>query len=150
MKMFEKFSPDAVKAMVFAVDEVYQLGSSYCGTEHLLIGLACVENAKPFQLLAKNGIKLENIRNEVCKVAGIDATNRKESNLMMAFEGQRFYSPRCLRVLCMFKDLESIHPEHLLLGIIKEADEIDKDGYAFRVLMNLGIDFDELKRELAI
>ncbi len=79
MKMFEKFSPDSVKAMVFAVDEAYQLGSGYCGTEHLLIGLACVENAKPSQLLAKNGIKLENIRNEVCKVAGIDAASRKES-----------------------------------------------------------------------
>ncbi len=69
---------------------------------------------------------------------------------MLAFEGQRYYSPRCERVLCMFKDLDSIHPEHLLLGIIKEADETDKDGYAYRVLTNLGLNLDDLRRELAI
>lgn len=48
----------------------------------------------------------------------------------------------------MFNDLESIHPEHLLLGIIKEADETDKDGNAYRALANLGINFDDMKREL--
>lgn len=150
MKMFQKFAPDAVKAMVFATDEAYQLGSSYCGTEHVLIGLACVENAKPAQTLAKNGVKLDDIRKEVCKVAGLDATSRRESNLLLAFEGPRFYSPRCLRVICMFDDLESIQPEQLLLGIIKEADEIDKDGYADRVLTNLGLNKDDLKRELTV
>lgn len=146
--MFEKFSEEAIKVTVHAIDEAYQLGSSYCGTEHLLVGLASVESTLPFKLLEKQGVTLKTIRAEIEKLTCKKNFERKTSNLLLAFEDKALYSPRLQRAFSYSKDLNAIKPEHLLSGIIQEAEEFDKDGHAYQVMMSLGVKIEDLKKEL--
>jgi ATP-dependent Clp protease ATP-binding subunit ClpC len=57
--------PGAERAMEFAIAEARQLGHSYVGTEHLLLGLLREERGVAVEVLAKFDLRLQDVRWEV-------------------------------------------------------------------------------------
>ena len=63
-------SPRLKKALQFAFRASHELGHSYVGPEHLLIGLAAVPDSIAGALLRKYGVTPEALRQKVVKVVG--------------------------------------------------------------------------------
>ncbi|MHA7680329.1 ATP-dependent Clp protease ATP-binding subunit [Cupriavidus sp. PET2-C1] len=63
-------SPRLKKAFQFAFQASHELGHSYVGPEHLLIGLAAVPESIAGALLKKYGVTPEGLRQKVVKVVG--------------------------------------------------------------------------------
>ncbi len=146
--MFEKFTEDAVLATMLAVEEAFQLGDEYVGTEHLLIGLVLPRSTNTCGLFEKRAVSVEQVRTKLAEIMQRQTTQRSNQNMLMAFERKRTYSPRLLRVLQLCNRSESVSARNLLSGIVQEAEENDTGGHAFRALKELEIDLAVLKSEL--
>ncbi len=66
------FTPNAKKALHFSLREALQLGHGHIGTEHILLGLFCVEKALSNQILTTLGVQPAEIRHRtVCSLQGM-------------------------------------------------------------------------------
>src|SRR5436305_14119634 len=65
-------TPRAKKVIEYAIEEARNLNHNYVGTEHLLLGLLCQEDGVAAQVLMNLGLKLEDVREEVMVVLGMD------------------------------------------------------------------------------
>lgn len=59
------FTPEAKKALEFAVREAVDLNAEYVGPEHLLLGIACGAGGSGSRVLADRGITCEAIRRQI-------------------------------------------------------------------------------------
>jgi len=64
------FRPAAKKVIEYAFDESRQLGHQYVGTEHLILGLLRESQDVAAQILTEQGLKLEDVRQEVLRLLG--------------------------------------------------------------------------------
>jgi dihydroneopterin aldolase len=140
--MFERFSERARKAMILAQEEAYRLRHNYIGTEHLLLGL----------LRQQEGVAAETLRS--LNVTLREAREQVESTVGHGEEGasqQVPFTPRSKKVLelalreSMHLGHNHIGTEHILLGLVRESE-----GVAARVLSNLDVDPDKVRREVMI
>jgi ATP-dependent Clp protease ATP-binding subunit ClpC len=69
-------TPRAKKVIEFAIAEARELGHSYVGTEHLLLGLIREQEGVASQVLMNFGLKLEQIRAEVLRILGPSLPDR--------------------------------------------------------------------------
>jgi len=137
---FEKFSEKAAQVFVTAQEEAKELGHSYVGTEHILLGLLKVGNSVASEILAGMGVTYSRAKSEIISMVGMG---------MRGFITSPQMTPRAKRVTELAYEeakmlgSEKILPEHLLLGIIREGE-----GIAIHVLSKLGIDLQILRREI--
>jgi ATP-dependent Clp protease ATP-binding subunit ClpC len=61
-------SPEVKRVLALAQDEAEQLGHSYTGTEHLLLGLLREDTATAAEVLRENGLTLPFLREEVVRL----------------------------------------------------------------------------------
>ncbi len=66
------FTPRAKKVLELAMEEASQLGHSYIGTEHLLLGLIKENEGIAAQVLLNLRVKLEDVRQQVLEFLGAD------------------------------------------------------------------------------
>ncbi|MHC4712158.1 MAG: ATP-dependent Clp protease ATP-binding subunit [Planctomycetota bacterium] len=66
------FTPRAKKVIELAFEEARALGHNYVGTEHLLLGLLRESEGVAAQVLVEQGLKLEDVREEVLRLLGHD------------------------------------------------------------------------------
>jgi len=66
------FTPRAKKVIELAFEEARALGHNYVGTEHLLLGLLRESEGVAAQVLVEQGLKLEEVREEVLRLLGHD------------------------------------------------------------------------------
>ena len=137
--MTYKFANIAKKAIELANALALELGHSYIGTEHILYGLAKEENGVAAKVLENQGVKPENIIDEIDMLVGHEAP----------IEETLGFTPRTKRVI-ENAFIESrklgysyIGTEHLLIGILREADNI-----AARILLNLDVNIPKLYNEI--
>ncbi|MGE5509205.1 MAG: ATP-dependent Clp protease ATP-binding subunit [Chitinophagales bacterium] len=64
------FTPRAKRVMELAVDEARELGHSYIGTEHILLGLIREEEGVAAQVLKNLGADVDRVRQEVLSLLG--------------------------------------------------------------------------------
>ncbi|MBN1621314.1 MAG: ATP-dependent Clp protease ATP-binding subunit [Endomicrobiales bacterium] len=64
------FTPRAKKVLELAVEEAQNLGHTYVGTEHLLLGLLREEEGIAARVLENLGIKIADVRTEVTSIIG--------------------------------------------------------------------------------
>ncbi len=137
---FEKFSEKAAQVFVTAQEEAKELGHSYVGTEHILLGLLKVGNSPASEVLAGMGVTYSRTKSEIISMVGMG---------MRGFITSPQMTPRAKRVTELAYEEakilgnDKIQPEHLLLGIIREGE-----GIAVHVLMKLGVDLQVLRREV--
>ena len=137
--MFETFTERARKVMVLAQDEARHFDHNYVGTEHILLGLVREGEGVAAQALTSLGVTLERVREQVESIVG----HGEGTGSQIPF------TPRSKKVLelglreAMQLGHNYIGTEHLLLGLVKEGE-----GVATRVLFNLEVPHDRVRREV--
>jgi ATP-dependent Clp protease ATP-binding subunit ClpA len=141
---FEKFTERARKVVVLAQDEARHFNHNYIGTEHILLGLIREENGIASQTLRELGVHLDEVREQVESIVGYGEEGTG---------AQAPFTPRVNKVL-QFALREAtqlghdyVSTEHVLLGLVRESEGV-AEGVAARVLSNLDVDPDEVRREV--
>lgn len=139
--MFERFTDRARKVLALANQEAQRFNHEYIGTEHLLLGLVKEGSGAGATVLKNLGVDIEKLRSEVEKlvqsgpdmviVGKLPQTPRAKRAIEYAIEEARTFNHRY------------IGTEHILLGLLRE-----KEGIAAQVLTNLGLNLDEVRREV--
>jgi ATP-dependent Clp protease ATP-binding subunit ClpC len=127
--MFERFTDRARRAVVLAQEEARELGHSYIGTEHLLLGVLRDGSSVAASALTSLGITLEAAREAVAATVGrgqgqaghIPFTPPAKRSLELALR-------EALQLGCDY-----IGTEHILLGLIHNDTSV-----AARTLSGLG------------
>ena len=134
--MIDRFTAKARESINLAVQAAEELGHSYVGTEHLLIGLLEEGGGVAARVLSENGVKKEKVISLVSQLISPDQTVRMEES---------GYTPSARRVLensykeaVRFK-ARLIGTEHLLISIIR-----DNDCVASRLLNTICISIQKL------
>ena len=139
--MYYKFTARAEKSLELAQELAMDLGHNYIGTEHILYGLAEEGTGVASELLNRQEITAENIKEEITDIVGM-APPIRDPELMG-------FTPRSKRVIeNAFMDArgigsDHIGTEHILIGILKEGDSI-----ATRILIDLGADPQHIYNEI--
>lgn len=137
--MTYKFTNRAKKAIEIANELAIELGHSYIGTEHILYGLAKEGSGVASKVLENQQILPENIIDKIVELVGHEAP----------IEGTLGFTPRTKRVFeNAFLEARKlgynyIGTEHLLIGILREADSI-----AARILLELNSNVPKLYHEI--
>src|SRR5215204_1308332 len=126
--MFERFTERARKVVVLAQDEARHFNHNYIGTEHLLLGLLREDEGVAARALASLNVTLDEVREQVESIVGYGEEGTG---------AQAPFTPRSKKVL------ELALREALQLGLVRESE-----GVAARVLSNLDVDPDKVRREV--
>jgi ATP-dependent Clp protease ATP-binding subunit ClpC len=138
--MFERFTERARKVVVLAQDEARHFNHNYIGTEHLLLGLLREDEGVAAQALSSLNVALDDVREQVESIVGYGEEGTG---------AQAPFTPRSKKVLelALREALQLGHnyigTEHILLGLVRESE-----GVAARVLSNLDVDPDKVRREV--
>jgi ATP-dependent Clp protease ATP-binding subunit ClpC len=137
MDFFAKFTEGAKNALKYAENKARELGHNYVGTEHLLLGLICEKEGAAANLLSMSGISEEAVTQNVLTLIG-----KGDYEFTQGFG----YTPRSKKILelsiAFSKKLGQsyVGTEHILMALIKE-----REGVAFKILSDLGADFNEIE-----
>ena len=138
--MFERFTEQAIKAIMLAQEEARRLGHNFVGTEQILLGLVGEGTGIAAKVLLEMGLNLKEARNEIENIIG-----RGSGFLPPEIP----FTPRVKRIfetaLNEARQLghNYIGTEHILLGLIQ-----DDEGVAAKVLQNLGIDRSRVRTQV--
>lgn len=138
MAYFAKFTERGQRALISAQKEAAQLGRTYVGTEHLLLGVLSDPGAAANVL---RGVTLDGARNEIVAILG-KGTESIEGKQMV-------YTPRTKKVIEQSvreaRDLKQnyVSVEHILLALMRE-----REGVAAHVLIKMGLDLTKAREEL--
>ena len=119
--MTYKFTKKAEQALEIANDIAMQLGHNYVGTEHILYGLVQEDSGVASKVLENQNVTPEAVLEKIEELIGVGEPNE---NSAIGF------TPRTKRVIeNAFREArrlgsEYIGTEHLLIGIMREADSI--------------------------
>ncbi|MBQ8108705.1 MAG: ATP-dependent Clp protease ATP-binding subunit [Clostridia bacterium] len=138
MAYYAKFTERGQRALLAAQSEAAQLGRTYVGTEHLLLGVLTEPGGARSVL---QGITLDNARAEIVQILG-----RGEDDVSGK---QLVYTPRTKKVLEQSvreaRELKQnyVSTEHILLALMRE-----REGVAAHVLIKMGMDLSKAREEL--
>ena len=139
-----KFSSTAQDALAASKSYAEQFKSRYAGTEHLLLGL--IESHDDFldQTFHRLDVDTDHLKGVVVSILNIEETNK----LFKADTGPAF-TPRVLRIIDFAKNLalklekSTVDVIHLFLSLLYE-----NDGVATSILMEYGLNFDNVKNAI--
>src|SRR3954468_2158978 len=143
--MFERFATSARRVVVEAQDEARDLGHHFIGTQHLVLGLLTPEpgaNEPTRAMLLAAGLDLERARQAVAQADG--------RTFSAPIIGKIPFTPRSKKVLelslreAIHMGWKEIHPQHLLLGILREGK-----GEGCKLLAAHDITYEAVKAWLA-
>ncbi len=138
--MFGRFTEKAEKAINLSQEAAMQLGHSYVGTEHLLVGLLREGTGVAARVMHGQGVTEEKVLKEIDELIGRGDNDSKQP---------LDFTPRTKRVLeiglieARRLGHSYIGTEHLLLGIMKEGESV-----AVRILADLGVDPQKMFNDL--
>ncbi len=136
---FDGFTEKAQEVLNLAITSAGELGHTYIGSEHLLLGLLQVGSGVAASVLNGRGVTAEKIEEQIRASIGAGTPTRLSPE---------YFTPRAKRVIesamvgCADMGKKYVGTEHLLLGILGEGD-----NYAVRFLKELGVNLDELKND---
>ena len=139
--MYERFTDRARKVMQLANQEAQRFNHEYIGTEHILLGLVKEGSGVAANVLKNLDIDLRKIRLEVEKIV--------QSGPDRQIIGPLPHTPRAKKVIeYSIEEARNLNhkyvgTEHLLLGLLRE-----EEGVASQVLMNLGLQLADVRKEV--
>ena len=141
--MTDRFTAKAKEAIHLSVDAAQELGRSYVGTEHLLLGLIREGSGVAARVLKENGVEERKVMDLISQLIAPDNT--------VGLAEQEGYTPSARRVIensyreaIRFK-APLIGTAHLLLAMIREGDCV-----AARLLNTMGISVQKLNIDLLV
>jgi ATP-dependent Clp protease ATP-binding subunit ClpC len=147
-EILQRFTPPAIRVVQYAKEEARRFRGNTVGTEHVLLGLIREQEGVAARVLERFGVSLGRAQNEI----------RRQMEMMedrsTPGQGSRPWSAGARRVLELALDeARELNPklglpnfvdtEHLLLGLVRESDST-----AARVLRQLGVDLEQVRREV--
>uniref|UniRef100_UPI003FF150B8 ATP-dependent Clp protease ATP-binding subunit n=1 Tax=Candidatus Ventrimonas sp. TaxID=3048889 RepID=UPI003FF150B8 len=139
--MIDRFTEQAREAIGMAVEAAEELGHSYVGTEHLLIGLLREKSGVAARVLEGCGVRVEKVTELINQLIA--------PNQSVGMAERSTYTPSATRVLensyreaVRFK-APLIGTEHLLISMIRESDCV-----AVRLLNTMGISIQKIYLDL--
>ena len=138
--MANKFTPKAGYALNSALSFASDMGHTYIGTEHLLLGLLSTPDCAASKILSARGAAVESIKNTVIEITGIGTPGPVSPSDM---------TPRTKKIIegSAYESVKSGHSyigtEHLLLSLLS-----DRDCVAVRILESLGLSARELTSDI--
>lgn len=139
--MFERFTEASRNVVVEAQSAACELGHSYLGTEHLLLGLLASPDSSAGQILGELGVSRADALRIIESVVG-----RSDCEI----SGQLPMTPRAKDTLdlalkeALGLGAISISPLHILLALVDEGE-----GVGARILLDLGADRSRLREKAA-
>ena len=130
----KRFSDGARRVVTSALLAAKEMGHSYVGSEHLLIGILR-EDCTPARLLYERGAEIELIKKKIIGIVGTGCKTLLSSDDM---------TPVCRRIILRAsfiagaEDASSVGVEHILASLLRE------ECVAVRLLRECAIDTDEL------
>ncbi len=138
--MTNRFTEKAQNAINYAHRHAENMGHSYIGSEHMLLGLLSVTDSAGAKLLSSRGANLETTESIIKKISGVgdksrltpaDMTPRTKKIL----EGSAYISAKCGH--------SYIGTEHLLYALLS-----DRASVAVKVLESMGVPADEIRGDV--
>ncbi len=129
---FNGFTEKANESLNQAINSASQMGHTYVGSEHLLLGLLKIGSGVAASTLAKYGITVDKIEELIRNNIGTGTSTRLSPD---------YFTPRAKRVLEVAMHTAAnmgkkyVGTEHILIGILNE-----QDNFAIRFLKELGCD----------
>ena len=138
--MANKFTPKAQYALNSALSFASELGHSYVGSEHLLLGLLSTPDSAASRILIARGASADGIRTAMIGITGIGSPtpispSDMTPSVKKIIEGSAIESSKSNHAY--------IGTEHLLLSLL-----LDKDCVAVRLLETLGLSAEELRGDV--
>ncbi len=136
---FTGFTSKANEALNEAIKAAEEMGHTYIGSEHLLLGLLRIGSGVAAAVLNKKGITAENFEELVKKEIGYGTPTKLSPE---------YLTPRSKKVVenamsgASEMGKKYVGTEHLLIGILS-----DSDNYAIRFLSSLGADIASVTSE---
>lgn len=127
--------------MILAIQEAARFSHEYVESAHILLGLIKERTGIAANVLKNMGTDLRAIRAGVEKFIGVGPDTATAGNIPQ--------SPRTRKVVEYSREEaqnlghHNVGTEHLLLGLLRE-----EDGAAARILVNLGLQLEEVRREV--
>lgn len=140
--MFERFTDRCRKVMALANQEAQRLSHDYIGTEHILLGLIKEGSGVGASVIKNLDVDLVRLRDEAGKLI-------KSGSATPAI-GKLPHTPAAKKVLeCAIQEARGLNvgyvgTEHLLLGLLRVQDDV-----AARVLTNLGLSLEDVRKEIS-
>ncbi len=134
------FTKKAQNALNSAVLLARQLGHTYIGTEHFLLGILNETDSAGAKILNSNGATFDLVNSEILSIVGRGSESAVSSHDM---------TPRCKKVIEGSALLAQkfgngfIGTEHLLLSLLGENDSV-----AYLILKNIGASADDMTRDI--
>ncbi len=132
--MFSNFTEKARISINKAHDAACELGHSYIGSEHLLLGIIDEGSGVGAKILETAGAKKEVIYDRIKELMGTNAPLNKNVELALTPRSKRILEIAAMEARNMGHNY--IGTEHILIGIIK-----DGDGIGANVLSSCNVDF---------
>ncbi len=138
--MNNRFTQSAQKALDNALGVARELGHTYIGSEHILLGLLSENECVAARLLDKFNVSLESVMSTVEEIAGKGQSTDVGPNDM---------TPRTKKIIessayqAMRLGQNYIGTEHILLGVLGESDCV-----AVRIMAAQGVNIGELANEI--
>jgi dihydroneopterin aldolase len=137
--MFERFTERSRKVVVLAQEESGRLRHGHVGTEHLLPGLIREDEGVAAQALTASGVTVDGVREQAEIIAGYGEADTSQKPFRA--ESKKVLESSLKESMRLGHNY--IGTEHLLLGLLRESE-----GDAARVLLNLDVDQDAVRREV--
>ncbi len=138
--MANRFTMRAQEALRGALRAAGELGHTYVGSEHLLLGLLCDKDAVSTRLLRARGVEADEVREAIVRLSGSGGESRVSAEDM---------TPRLRRIIEV-AGVEArrgtrayVGTEHLLLSLINAPECM-----ALRILGNIGIAAEDVRRDV--
>ena len=136
----QRFSSTALSALRLAQSNAAQLGHSYVGSEHLLLGISCQEYSPAGRILADQSLHSSTLRAAISSMVGTGTPTRT------LYQG---LTPRCCKAIQSAvaeshrRGQPAVSAEHLLYGLLQH-----RDCGACRLLLDKGTDLDVLLQKV--
>ncbi len=136
MYEFKNFTQKANKALNIAISSAEEMGHSYIGTEHLLLGLLKEGTGVAATALNEAGLTAEKLEEKIIELSGKGLPTTLSPN---------DFTPRSKRVtqnavfIASRTGMGYVGTEHLLLSLLNE-----KDSYAYNFLSELNINLESV------
>jgi ATP-dependent Clp protease ATP-binding subunit ClpC len=146
-EILQRFTPPAIRVVQYAKEEARRFRGNTVGTEHVLLGLIREQDGVAARVLEHLGVGLGRAQNEIRR-------QMEAMDTRAPAQASRSWSAGARRVLELALDeARELNPklglpnfvdtEHLLLGLVRETDST-----AARVLRALGVDLEQVRREV--
>ena len=139
MYRFQGFTEKGSQALSLAIESASNLGHTYIGSEHILLGLLKEGSGVAAAALKQKGVTPEAIQQKLVETVGQGMSTELSPN---------DFTPRSKRILelAMYEarrlGQSYVGTEHILMALLKESD-----SYAVRFLSELGVSPKELYQD---